>query len=297
MPARDRHLMPLPRVLLALAACALLLSACATPPIPPPALQDIDRQLRAGTAHYEGGRLADAATAFRRAATAAERVDDAHRRTAALLALGSSELLQERFANADQTYRLAADEASTHGLAVAHAQAAAGLGEIARQQGRLDDAATVLQGVLTTPGLPADTRTLIENALALTRLAQGDIAVAEALLTEADTRSRMLAPELRATTLANRARALLARATPGEPTAPSHLAAAQRLGAEALDIDRARLHPPAIAADHLLLGDIAARNGDIPEARRHFARARAIFAQTGQTAAVARTDTRLRRLP
>ncbi|HET6719467.1 MAG TPA: hypothetical protein VFH22_07450, partial [Rhodocyclaceae bacterium] len=66
------------------------------------------------------------------------------------------------------------------------------------------------------------------------------------------------------------------RLAQGEPGAAREAASA------ALELDRARHHPPSVADDHRLLGKLAAAQNNTAQARFHAQRALGIFANTGQ---------------
>ena len=76
-----------------------------------------------------------------------------------------------------------------------------------------------------------------------------------------------------ATTLHARATLLLAAGQKEEAAAAAQAA---------LEIDRALHHPPSVADDHRLLGQIATAQNDTEKARHHTRRALNIFANTGQ---------------
>lgn len=247
------------------------LAGCATP-APPPALADTDRQLRLAATRYQEGRPADALRAYQRAYSLAERIDDSGRLALALLGQGASALRLGRHEAARAAYALARDEAQRGGESGRALQAALGLAESARQQGHLVQAATGFAGVLADPAGGAAERARAANGLALVHLAQGETALAERLLADARPQIPESDRELLAATLANQARARLAQ---GQP------AAALALARQALELDRARLDPLAIADDHLLLAEIMTRRDNPDAAGAHRRRGQSIRKQLG----------------
>lgn len=257
------------------AACVILpmlVAGCASAPPPPALLSDADRQLRVAASHYQDGRLADALQAFGRAERHAERIDDARRITEAQLGQGASALRLERPDLAGEHYARARAEARQAGLSTLAQAADLGLAETARRTGRLADAEAGFRAALSDAALPPDMRSQAANGLALTRLAQGDATGAERLLADARQQLPANADDLLAATLANQARVALSRGRAAE---------AAPLARQALDIDRRRLDPPAIAADHALLADIAQAQGNTEAALAHAQRATAIRRQLG----------------
>lgn len=250
----------------------MLAAACAGTPPPPALIADADRQLRVAASHYQDGRLADALQAFRRAERHAERIDDARRITEAQLGQGASALRLERPDLAGEHYTRARAEARRAGLGTLTQAADLGLAETARRTGRLAEAEAGFRAALDDADLAPVMRGQAANGLALTRLARGDAPGAERLL--ADTRQQLPADadDLLAATLANQARVALVL---------GRAAAAAPLAWQALDIDRRRLDPPAIAADHALLADIARAQGSTEAALAHARRAMAIRRQLG----------------
>ena len=127
--------------------------------------------------------------------------------------------------------------------------------------------------VLANPAIPEETRLQALNGRALVALAMGDLDGAEAMLKIAETRARENWPAILAATLANQARLSLRR---------EHHREAISRAREALAIDRNLHHPPAIAADHVLLAEVLQELGNPEDARAHLERAEMLYGYTGQ---------------
>lgn len=255
--------------LLFLTLSITLLAACASPQRATTAVLATDRHLQAGSRLYQAGQLTEARAAFQRASNAAEMIDDSQRLTDALLAIGASELLLGDFAAADQSYRRALREASAEGLAIPATQASIALAETTRRRGEHGQALSQFRAIREQAGLSADQRAQIDNGMALCLMASGELEAAERTLPPT---SGEPSP-LQASTLANQARLRMLQGQPAQ---------AETLANKALSLDRQLHHPPAIAADHALLGEILQRSGRKEEAERHVEIANRIFRQTGQ---------------
>lgn len=250
-----------------------LLAACASPPKPSPAGLAADRHVQTGSRLYQAGQLAEARSAFQRGIRAAELIDDSQRLVNALLASAASELLLGDFIAADGNYRRAQQEASREGLAGAAVQAAIGLAETARQRGDHNLALSQFRAIKGKEGLTVEQRGQLDNGMALCLMATGELAAAEHILVLLEPVSSEASEALHASTLANLARLRLLQ---------GRLPLAESLAGQALSIDRRLFHPPAIAADHLLLGEILRLAGRQEDAQRHVDTAGRIYRQTGQ---------------
>ncbi|KAB2927347.1 MAG: tetratricopeptide repeat protein, partial [Dechloromonas sp.] len=246
---------------------------CSSAPRQAPAIEAIDRHLLIGSRLYQAGQLGEAKAAFRRAILAAELIDDSRHLVDALLASAASELLLGDLASATASYRRAQQEARQAGLPEAAIQAEIGLAEAARHDKQTAEAIRRFRQLNEQPALSPGQRTQIINGLSLSLIAQGDTEMAASLLLPIEPAANAPASALAAGTLANLARLRLQQ---------GQLAEAERLAISALQMDRQLLHPPAIAADHVLLGEVMQRAGRPDEAGRHLETAQRIFRQTGQ---------------
>lgn len=264
--------------------CAILplvMAACASPPPAPALLADADRQLRVAAGHYRDGRLADALQAFGRAERHAERIDDGRRIAEARLGQGASALRLERPDLAAEHYARARAEARRADVGALTQVADLGLAEATRQAGRPAEAEAAFRAALDDTGLSPTLRIQAAIGLALTRLARNDAAGAEQRLADVRQQIPADADDLLAATLAAQARVALAQGRP---------AAAAPLAEQALELDRRRLDPPAIAADHTLLADIARARGHTEAALAHVQRATSIRHQLGLPGTAATLD-------
>lgn len=259
--------------LLFLTLSITLLAACTSPQRPTTAVLATDRHLQAGSRLYQAGQLTEAKAAFQRAINAAEMIDDSQRLTDALLATGASELLLGDFAAADQSYRRAQREARAEGLSIAATQASIALAETTRRRGEHGQALSQFRAIREQAGLSADQRGQIDNGMALCLMASGDLEAAERILPAFEQVASGEPSASQASTLANLARLRMLQGQPAQ---------AETLADKALSVDRQLHHPPAIAADHALLGEILQRAGRNEEAQRHLETANRIFRQTGQ---------------
>jgi tetratricopeptide (TPR) repeat protein len=104
-------------------------------------------------------------------------------------------------------------------------------------------------------------------------MANGELETAESILVLLEPVAGETSEALQASTLANLARLRMLQ---------GRLPLAESLAGQALSIDRRLVHPPAIAADHVLLGEILRLAGRQEEAQRHVDTAGRIYRQTGQ---------------
>ncbi|HEY5762868.1 MAG TPA: hypothetical protein VIS73_06645 [Rhodocyclaceae bacterium] len=263
------------RVLTVFALATALLSACASAPPQPAAIAQYERDMNRAQDRFHEGRLLAAAAAYRQAVAAGERYDDAARLAPALLGLAAVALELEEFAEAGSHYREAVREADRAGLPGLRLNAEVGAAETVRRSGDCRAASVAGQALLARgpePGVAARIQLLLANCLT----AGGDPRAALATLyAPADTQS----PGLQAARLASEAAAHLAL---------GDALAARQAAEAALAIDKHDRHPPAIAADHRLLAEIAAGAGDPDSALAHALRAWRIFRHTGQSRAASR---------
>jgi tetratricopeptide (TPR) repeat protein len=280
-------LRPLPFVCRALAGATLIsLLGCASAP-PPPArqVQEYQRHTTVGLEKYGDGFIGEARNAFRRALSHAE-LDDSHERIAsALLNLGASELLLDEPEAGGQAFARAAREAAQGQRPSLEWQALCGLAEATRRLGQPGQAVALYER-LPPASRPSEAHRLwpaeIARALALAEAGRADEGLA--LLAQGENPVRGLGPNnaTLGSLLLARARIHLQR---------KELPAAAAAGYAALENDRALHHPPSVADDHYWLGQIeVARQENTVGAADHLQRAARIFARTGQTKRLARTE-------
>jgi tetratricopeptide (TPR) repeat protein len=262
---------------------SLLTGGCADVPPQPRQVIEFERHRALGQEKYASGQLPAARAAFQRALAHAEMDDDSRLIVAALLNLGASELALEESDAAARSFARAHREASRESDVGRQRAALNGLAEATR---RLGQPAKAVELLASRPAAAPDT--LADGLAVLTRVrARIDQRLFDAAREELDALVQSSDPanaELFAHL--HHVRAVLALAE-GAPVA------AYRAAEQALTLDRQRHHPPAVAADHLLLGDAAWAAQRLDDARAHYERARNIFANTGQHRMKATVDEKI----
>ena len=247
--------------------CAALLAACSSPGPQFASNPGISRHLENGSRHYQAGRLGDAHTAFEAAVAAAEQLDHSPALVDAWMAKGATELVQENYPAALASYTRAHTEAQWAKLLPRVWQAQIALADTQRRQGLPALARARLTQL--RPSLAAGSADLfkLDQSLALCALAAKDTDQAMALLQPWLVHMADLPPDMRAVLQANMAGVQLERGQ-------THAALA--LAQDALALDRQLEHPPAIAADHLLLARVLRRMGQEAQALTHQGKAQRI---------------------
>lgn len=260
----------------ALALLALLGACSSAPPAPPRQIQEYARHTAVGLEKHRDGQIGEARNAFLRALARAELDDDASLIATALLNLGATELLLDLNAEASRSYARASREAQLAGQPGLDWQAISGLAEAARRSGQ-PAKALELFAARPEPGKTIDDATRqhaeISRARALADSGQGAAAL------------DLLDKVMKAAKSRPQADPALAAAWHALATirlAQGETKAAREAASAALELDRARHHPPSVADDHRLLAKIAASQNDTAQARFHDQRALAIFSNTGQ---------------
>ncbi|HET6718097.1 MAG TPA: hypothetical protein VFH22_00535 [Rhodocyclaceae bacterium] len=260
-----------------LATSLALLAACGSaPPAPPRQVQEYARHTAVGLEKHRDGQIGEARNAFLRALARAELDDDAGLIATALLNLGATELLLDLNAEAGRSYARASREAQLAGQPGLDWQAISGLAETSRRLGQ-PAKALELFAVRPEPGKAIDDAVRghadISRARALADSGQGAAALG---LLDSVIKAAQARPQ------PDPALAAAWHALATIRLAQGETAAARGAATAALELDRARHHPPSVADDHRLLGKIAAAQNDAAQARFHAQRALAIFANTGQ---------------
>jgi tetratricopeptide (TPR) repeat protein len=204
----------------------------------------------------------------------AQRVDDNAHLVDAWMAKGATEVLLEDTSGARRTYTQAFAEARSAHLPAKAWQAELALADLDRRAGVV--ATARIQFAWLGEQGSAD-HFAIAQELALCDIAQQQPQRALGHLQPWLAQMPSLPLELRATLLANLARVRLAL---GEDDA------AQTLALDALALDKQAQHPPAIAADHLLLAQVMQQAGHPAQAQEHLAKAQRIRLLMGLPAAV-----------
>jgi tetratricopeptide (TPR) repeat protein len=243
---------------------ALLLAACAGPVPPYSNTPSVQRPLDMGTRFHQLGQLHEARTAFDTAVSASERFDDRPSLVDALMARGAVELALGLTTEARASYVRALEESRQTGLEGRALRAGMGLAETERLSGAPDLARQRLES-LRGWARHEDEQRRIDQGLALCLIGLGQPQAAARLLAPWLQRLATLAINEQASLLASAARLQLAL---GDP------ARARSEALRSLELDRAAGHPPSIAADHLLLAEIATAAGDAATAQLHRERAR-----------------------
>ena len=254
----------------------MALSACASAPPPPPKQwQEYERQTASGHEKYQHGYIEQAQHAYLRALAHAELADSSERIVAASINLGACALQLDQPNEAARAYARAVREARLAKLPVLEWQAQSGLAEAMRRSGDARRALALYAARPDAVTLPNNVRAAAELARAQALADAQQSSEAEQLMTslEGSLRAQPAPSPWLATWYLTRARILLQA---------GQLDAAQSAALAALDLDRALHHPPSVADDHRLLGDIAERKGQVDLARDHRERAAAIYRHTGQ---------------
>ena len=255
-----------------------LLNGCgSTPPAPTPRqLQEYARHTSVGLEKHRDGHLGEARNAFLRALARAEMDDDGQLIATALLNLGASELALDNLDAASAAFGRASREARLVSQTDLDWQAISGLAEATRRSGHAAKA-LALFAARPAPGksLPLEAQWMADIARARAMADEGQTDPALALI---DTlilagKNRPQPDRVLATALHAKASVLLSTGKHSE---------ADTTARQALDLDRALHHPPSVAEDHRLLGQIAAAQNNKPVAQQHYLRAAGIFANTGQ---------------
>jgi tetratricopeptide (TPR) repeat protein len=257
---------------LGLLLCTVFLTACSSPGPQLASNPAISRHLEDGSRYYHAGRLREAHTAFDAAVATAEQLDQSAPLVDAWMAKGATELLQENHLGARASYTRALQEAQWAKLPPRAWQAQIALADLDRRQGLPTQARASLAQL--RPALAAGSADLfkLDQSLALCALADKDPAQSMALLQPWMARMADLPPDMRAVLLANMAGVQLERGQ-----TDSALALAQ----DALTLDRQLEHPPAIAADHLLLARVLQRMDLEAQALAHQGKAQRIRLSIG----------------
>lgn len=260
----------------ALAVLALLGACGNAPPAPPRQVQEYARHTAVGLEKHRDGQIGEARNAFLRALARAELDDDSRLIATALLNLGATELLLDLNTEAARSYARASREAQLAGQPGLDWQAISGLAEASRRSGQ-PAKALELFAARPEPGKTIDDAVRqhaeISRARALADSGQGT--AAQSLLDGVIKAAKSRPQPDAALAAAWHAQATI-RLAQGEPGAAREAASA------ALELDRARHHPPSVADDHRLLARIAAAQNDAAQARFHDQRAFGIFSNTGQ---------------
>lgn len=265
---------------LCLLLCAMLLSACSSPGPQFASNPGISRHLENGSRHYHAGRLREAHAAFEAAVAAAEQLDHSAALVDAWMAIGATELVQENDLGARASYTRAHQEAQWAKLQPRVWQAQIALADLDRRQGLPALARARLTQL--RPSLAAGSADLfkLDQSLALCALTENDPDQSMALLKPWMADMATLPPDLRAVLLANMA---------GVQLELGQTQAALALAQDALALDRQLEHPPAIAADHLLLARVLRRMGQEAQALAHQDKAQRIRLAIGLPEAPAAT--------
>jgi tetratricopeptide (TPR) repeat protein len=252
--------------------CTVLLAACSSPGPQFSSNPAISRHLEDGSRHYHAGRLREAHAAFEAAVVVAERLDHSAALVDAWMAKAATELVQENDAGARASYTKAQHEAQWASLQPRVWQALIALADLDRRQGLPTKARASL--VQLRPALAVGSADLfkLDQSLALCAVANKDLAESMALLQPWMARIADLPLDMRAVLLANMA---------GVQLEQGQTHAALALAQDALALDRQLEHPPAIAADHLLLARVWQRIGQEAQAQTHQGKARRIRVAIG----------------
>lgn len=260
----------------ALALLTLLAACGSAPPAPPRQIQEYARHTAVGLEKHRDGLIGEARNAFLRALARAELDDDAGLIATALLNLGATELLLDLNAEASRSYARASREAQLAGQPGLDWQAISGLAEATRRSGQPAKALELFAG-RPEPGKAIDDAARqhaeVSRARALADAGQGAAAL------------NLLDNVVKAAQSRPQPDPALAAAWHAQATirlAQGEAKAAREAANAALELDRARHHPPSVAEDHRLLARIAAAQNDTAQARFHEQRAFAIFSNTGQ---------------
>jgi tetratricopeptide (TPR) repeat protein len=256
-------------------ALALVLSACASRPVPELAVQRYESAVRSGNDKLAAGDLPQATAAFAQAEQVATLYDRRALRMHALFALGAVAALAEQDEVSRQAYAQALAEAQALDDAHGRGVAWAGLADSMRRTGDNDGASQHYALALAPQALRADSaeRLQARMGLALVWHAKGDTLAALDALGALEAQARAASSPLLPGVLVNQAVVLRDKGD-----ARSALAKAQ----EALALDRRQANPAVLAKDLELLGGLYAANQSAALARDSWERALRIAQATGQ---------------
>jgi tetratricopeptide (TPR) repeat protein len=255
-----------------LAICAMALAACANPSPNFSGNPTVNRHLQSGSRDYLAGRLREARASFQAAVIAAEKLDNSADLVDAWMAKAATELLQEDYAAAAKSYTQAHIEAQSVGLMQRTWQTQVALADIDRRVGHIAAARTRFEHLRSQ--LPVGNPDLVklDQGLALCALAEKEPERSLALLRPWVAQAPDMPPQMRAALLANMARVQLAL---------GYANVALNLAQDALALDQQLEHPPAIAADHLLLASVLHQMDRAADARLHQVKAQRIRLSMG----------------
>ena len=278
--ARDR-----PRYVLA--AIAVIACACGTASNRSVLVEQYQREQLLAQDNYARGRLLEAMGNFRGALRDAELMDDRRAQMATWISMGTVWAQLEEHTEAAEAY----DRARDLGTAVAdprlRAFAELGHAETLVATGHAEAAVNLFDSLIGT-GSPRDAET---EARALNGRARAELVLGREDSAAADLeRAESLAarsedPGLLSATLLNRARVLSSRGRTAE---------ALELTSRALQLDRARHLPLAIAIDLELLGELQSQSGDTAAARASLTRAARLYHLNGHVKGAARVEEMLK---
>ena len=264
------------------ASLMLALAGCSSAPSAPPRqVQEFHRHASVGLEKYRDGFVVESRNAFLRALAHAEMADDAGRMASALLNLGSSELLLDNIDAASRAYGRAVREAELADPAEQPAlrwQAVSGLAEAVRRSGNAEKTIALLESrPIVSVGLSETHRLMADITLARALADSGKADEGQGQLDRIIAAAKKLSP---AESDGPLAAALHAKASVFLKA--GQMDAAQALALTALKLDRGLHHPPSVAEDHRLLGEIAAAQNRTSDRQFHFQRALSIYTNTGQ---------------